>query len=99
MADAGRAPGPIAERAFDRGFKLAIAVGAVGVGLLYWLGVLSHSSGLHVTLTLVLFPVYLLSVATLLGVWLGYDTDERNLERIIEERDEESEEPSGRRRR
>ena len=90
MAQAGRSPGPIAERTFERGFKIAILGGLAGVGLLYWTGILSATNGVHISVTLVLFPVYLVFVAMVLGVWLGFATDERDLQRVTEEVDPQS---------
>jgi hypothetical protein len=92
MADSSRSPGPIAERTFDRGFKVAVVGGVGGVWLLYWIDVLSVSNTVHATVTIVLFPVYLIFAATLLGVWLGFDTDRRDLERVRTEVDPDSEE-------
>lgn len=89
MPGGERSPGPIAERAFDRGFKAAVAVGLGGIGLLYWTGVLSLTSPFHAAVTLVLFPIYLLGVAVLLAAWLGFGTDETDLERVIVEADSE----------
>jgi hypothetical protein len=37
-----------------------------------------------------LFPVYLLFAAVALGVWLGYETDETDLERVTERADMET---------
>lgn len=91
MADVTGSPGPIADRAFDRGFKVAVVGGLACVGLLYWTGVLSLSSAVHATVTLALFPVYVVFAAALLGTWLGYNADETNLERVTVE--EESNEP------
>ena len=92
MADAGRSPGPIAERTFESGFQIAILVGLAGVGLLYWTGVLSATNGVDILVTLVLFPVYLVFVAMVLGVWLGFATDEHDLQRVTEEVDPQSDE-------
>ncbi len=92
MADSP--PGPIADRAFETGFKLATVGGVVGVVLLYWSGVLSLSDGTHFMYTLVMFPVYLVAAATLLGVWLGYDTDASNLERVRRDPDPDAREGS-----
>jgi hypothetical protein len=91
MADTSRSPGPIAERAFESGFKAAILGGIVGIGSLYWTDVLSTANGLHTTLTVVLFPVYLIFAATALGVWLGFATDGSDLHRVTREVDGESE--------
>lgn len=82
MADASPSPGPIAERTFTRGLRVAVFGGAVCVGLLYWSGALSVTSAVHAAATLALFPVYVLAVAVLLGVWLGYDTSRADLKRV-----------------
>jgi hypothetical protein len=86
-----RSPGPIADRTFDSGFKIAALAGVACVGLLFSTGRLSFD-GADVLFTLILFPVYLLSAATLLGVWLGYETDESNLKRETGEVEAESSE-------
>lgn len=91
--DARPAPGPIADRTFERGFKIATAGGVAVVAWLYWTGTLSVTNTLHVTLTLLLFPVYLLGVALFLGVWLGYETDERNLEPVGDSAENDSKDP------
>jgi hypothetical protein len=82
MTDASPSPGPIAKRTFSRGLRAAVLGGVACVGLLYWSGVLSISSAVHTTATLALFPVYVLAVAVVLGVWLGFDTDRGDLERV-----------------
>lgn len=93
MDERGPSPGPIADRTFETGFKLATAAGLAGVVMLYWFGALSLSNSLHLTFTLQLFPVYLLFVAVLLGVWLGYDEDVTNLRPASEEAGSESDGP------
>jgi len=77
-------PGPIAEQTFEAYSRMAAVSGAVVLGVCYWIGLLSLSDPLHVLTTLLLFPVYLLFVAILLGVWLGYATDERNLRPVAD---------------
>jgi hypothetical protein len=73
MTTARPAPGPDAARAFRLGTAAGALVGLVGAGLLYWTGTLT---GLAFGYVLVLlFPVYLLLVAVVLSVWLGYDKD------------------------
>jgi len=75
-------PGPIADRTFDTAFKVAAVGGVVVAVLLYWSGALSLSDGSDLLYTFILFPVYLVAVAALLGVWLGYDTDASDLVRV-----------------
>jgi len=71
------APGPAARGAFKFGMLAAAAVGLAMVGLLYWLSELTLPL---VGYTLVLlFPVYLVIVASVLSVWLGYNKDARDL--------------------
>lgn len=83
-------PGPIADSAFDSGFRIAVLFGVAGSGILFWFDVLSLTDGMHVATTLLLFPVYLLLVSVLLGVWLGYKTDESDLEQVTEHVEMES---------
>lgn len=80
-------PGPLADRTFERGFGWAAVIGVVCVGLGFWLGVLSPFDGVHLTLVVTLFPVYLVFVSVLLGVWLGYDTDAADLRPVTDETD------------
>ncbi|OYR43537.1 MULTISPECIES: hypothetical protein [unclassified Halorubrum] len=91
MTYSNKPPGPIADRTFDVGLWVGAAGGVACVALLYWANVLSVTDPLHTTVTLVLFPVYVLSVAVFLGLWLGYDTDETNLTRVmVEDESDES---------
>lgn len=84
------APGPIADRTFERGFKLAAIAGAIGVALLYVIGPFTLSSGSELVFASLLYPIYLLSIAVVLAVWLGYPTDERDLKRVYETPDAEN---------
>jgi len=93
MGNPGTTPGPIADRTFDRGFKLATLAGLAVIAALYVTGVLSHTSSFDVVVTLALYPVYLLCVAVVLGVWLGYDTDQSNLKRVVKEVDRDGDDP------
>lgn len=66
-------PGPDADRAFRLGtISSAIALAAT-VGALYWAGVISLLAAACVLVAV--FPPYLVSVAVVLSVWLGYDKD------------------------
>lgn len=85
MSEKKISPGPIAERTFEVGLKIAAAAGVAAATACFLVGPLSVSDGVHVAVTVLLFPVYLLSAATLLGIWLGYDTDASNLERVTKE--------------
>lgn len=75
MSSSDTSPGPIADRVFESGFRLATIGGLAGVACLHWIGALSLFNPVTLVLTLLLFPVYLVAVAILLGAWLGYDTD------------------------
>ncbi len=48
-------------------------IGLVGVGALYFAGTLTPLALGYVIVAL--FPVYLITVAVVLSVWLGYDKD------------------------
>ncbi|WP_311171984.1 hypothetical protein [Halobellus ordinarius] len=73
MVEAPPAPGPDAARAFRLGSAAGAVAGLVVIGLLYWTGVLSPLALGYVLV--LLFPVYLLLVAVVLSLWLGYDKD------------------------
>ena len=65
------APGPNADGAFQLGMTAAAVVALAGLGFCYWFGLLTLSLvGVAVFL---LFPVYLVFVASALSVWLGFD--------------------------
>lgn len=85
MTGVSGSPGPIADRTFDRGLKFAVLVGIAAVGVLHWTGILSLSIAFHTIVTLALFPVYFLTVAVFLAVWLGFRTDSSDLERVTVE--------------
>lgn len=70
-------PGPAADATFRLGMIAGGIVGLVGVGLMYWFGMLSLLLTGYVML--VLFPPYLILVATVLSVWLGYNQDATSL--------------------
>lgn len=91
MSRRGATPGPIADRAFDAGFKAAAVGGVVGLTVCYLVGILSLYGTLFVLI--LLYPAYLVFVALLLATWLGYDTDRSNLEPVSVEADAESREP------
>lgn len=66
-------PGPDAARAYRLGMITGGIVGLVVAGVLYWTGALTLLTLGYVLVAL--FPVYLIAVAVLLSVWLGYDKD------------------------
>jgi|GEM_PF-570842 len=79
-------PGANAHHAFRLGIVAAAIVGLVGVGALYWAGILTPTL---VGFTLVLcFPVYLVFAASVLSVWLGFDKDATDLKPVYRERDQ-----------
>jgi choline-glycine betaine transporter len=76
-------PGPDAQYAFRLGMAAAAVVGLVGVGALYWAGLLPPAL---LGFTLVLsFPVYLVFAASVLSVWLGFDKDATDLRPVRRE--------------
>ena len=66
-------PGCAAAAAFRFGMLAAAVAGLVAVVALYWAGELALIAAGYALL--VLFPVYLLLVASVLSVWLGYSKD------------------------
>jgi len=73
MDDRQPPPGPDAARAYRLGMLTGGIVGLVVAGVLYWTGVLTPLALGYVLIAL--FPVYLIAVAVVLSVWLGYDKD------------------------
>lgn len=80
-------PGPSAAHAFRLGMIVGGLLGLTVIGLLYWVGVLQVLS-LGYTL-LLLFPTYLVVVACLLSVWLGYDKGPASLRPVVQSDDPE----------
>jgi hypothetical protein len=68
-------PGPASTRAFNLGSLAAALIACVAMGACLWAGVLTLPE--LVLLSLVVLPPYLLLVACVLGVWLGYSRDAR----------------------
>lgn len=83
MARYSVSPGPVAAHAFRLGMIAAGVVGLVAIGLSYWLGQLTLPLAGYAVL--VLFPVYLVLVASVLSVWLGYDKDVTSLRPVYRE--------------
>ena len=73
MADEHPPPGPDAARAYRLGMVAGGAVGLAAVGALFWTGALTLLTLGYVLVAL--FPVYLIVVAAVLSVWLGYTKD------------------------
>ena len=64
-------PGPAAAYAFRLGTIAGAIVGMTAIGVFYFVGLLSAVVAGYVVLFL--FPIYLVLVAVLLSIWLGYD--------------------------
>ena len=77
MTTLRRTPGPAARSAFRLGMLAAAVVGLAAVGAGYLGGALAAATALYVLFAL--FPVYLVVVASVLSVWLGYDKDATDL--------------------
>ncbi len=85
MSKVKTAPGPNAQGAFQLGIFAAVSVGVAGLGILYFVGRLSLA---HLGVSVLLGgPIYLLVVAILLSIWLGYDKDASDLRPVYETRD------------
>jgi len=70
-------PGPAAESAFRTGIVVAALIGLTTIGVSYWTGTIALVlAGYSLVL---LFPLYLVAAAVVLSVWLGYNTDARDL--------------------
>ena len=80
MEASRKSPGPAADHAFRTGVRAAAAGALAGLVLLYWFEVLSPF--LVGVALVVLFPVYMLVVASVLSVWLGYDRSAADLRRV-----------------
>lgn len=83
------APGPDADRAFRLGIVAAGVLWVVGIVGLYvsgWLSLAIAAYGL-----VVLLPIYLLVVAAVLSVWLGFSKDPTALKRVHETQESASE--------
>ncbi len=76
-------PGPDAHRAFRLGLAAATVVAAVVIVALYWTG--SVPPVILGFMVLLVFPVYLVCAASVLSVWLGYDKDPTDLQRVTRE--------------
>ncbi|WP_251342548.1 hypothetical protein [Haloplanus halophilus] len=77
-------PGPAARSAFRFGVLVAAVAGLSVLAWLYRSGALAPAAAVYVTIAL--FPVYLLVVASVLSVWLGYDRDPTDLRPVYRSR-------------
>jgi hypothetical protein len=82
-------PGAGARSAFRTGIVAASVAAFAAMGLLYWSGALTLP--LAVFSLLVLFPVYLVFVASALSVWLGYSKDVTDLRPVYHPKNEGNE--------
>jgi hypothetical protein len=73
-------PGPLSAHAFNLGAIAAVILAAAVSGLYLWNGTLTLPE--LVVLNLVVLPPYLLLVASVLGVWLGFSSDARARARL-----------------
>ncbi|ERG91198.1 MAG: hypothetical protein J07HQW1_01230 [Haloquadratum walsbyi J07HQW1] len=78
------APGPDAEQAFRLGIIAGAIVGIAAIAVIYMLG--NTSVWFIGYVVVILFPVYLVVVAAILSVWLGYDVDPGQLEPVSKSR-------------
>ena len=77
MKDERPPPGADAGGAYGLGVMAVAVVGRLVAGALYWVGALGPLALGYVVVAL--FPVYLIVVAVVLSVWLGYDKDATTL--------------------
>jgi hypothetical protein len=66
------------------GILASAVIGLAGIGLLYWFG--SITLVIAAFVLVLLFPVYLVVVATVLSRWLGYDKDHTALRPVYRPR-------------
>lgn len=76
-------PGPLAAQAFRLGIGASIVIGLAAIGGLYLTGTINLVLAAYSLVFL--FPVYLVLVAVILSVWLGYDKDATNLRPVHRE--------------
>jgi membrane protein implicated in regulation of membrane protease activity len=79
-------PGASARSAFRLGILSASAAALALLGFFYWTGQLTLA--LVGFSLLVVFPVYLVLVASALSVWLGYSKDATDLRPVYREKDD-----------
>lgn len=84
MGDLKVSPGAGAHSAFRLGMGAAAIAGLAAVGLLYWSAVLTPVLAGFVLL--LIFPVYLVFVASALSVWLGFGKDATDLRPVYREK-------------
>lgn len=84
MPAANVTPGPDAHGAFRLGILSAVVIGLAALAFAYWFEVLAP---VQIGYTLfVVFPVYLVFVASALSVWLGFGTDASDLRPVYREK-------------
>lgn len=77
MKTASKTPGPAAAHAFQLGIRASAIFGVAVIGTLYWFDIINLLLAGYALL--LLFPVYLVFVASALSVWLGYNKDATSL--------------------
>lgn len=85
MAEPRVSPGRAAEQAFRTGVRAAAVAGLAAIGGLVWFEAITLTGGLFALI--VLFPTYLLVVASALSKWLGLGKDASNLRRVTRTED------------
>ena len=93
MTTQAKSPGPAAQRAFRTGVWAAAVLALAVVGWLYWTGAVAGY--VSVFAVVVLFPVYMLLVASALSKWLGYGKTPADLRRVRREQTDASEDGPG----
>jgi hypothetical protein len=78
------APGPDAEHAFRLGTIAGALVGIAVIAVAYLLG--NTNVWFIAYAAVILFPVYLVIIAVILSIWLGYDVDPEQLEPVSKSR-------------
>jgi hypothetical protein len=75
-------PGPAAAEAFRLGLVAAMIVPLAGATFFLWQGSVSVDL---IVISAALIPVYVLVVAVVLSMWLGYDKGPADTRRIVKE--------------
>lgn len=86
MKTAKKKPGPNAQVAFRLGVVAASVLMLAVIAYLYSVGALAAAHAGYVLV--VLFPVYLVFVAVVLSVWLGYNKDASDLRPVYRRREQ-----------
>lgn len=87
MPAATTTPGPAADSAFRLGIVASVVLGLAAIGYLAWAGIAEEYQVAFYLV--VVFPVYLLVVASVLSVWLGFGKDSASLRPVYRSKDSE----------